>query len=305
MNEIHCPLCNCSAKTPHSASEFEGGRVVCAVCGDFFIPSEVWDDEFFNGEISARHKANISAWLQGKSRTKLDAELVRQLLDLRPPSVVSRLDNLLLALSQEPTSLDWIGINDKFRPVVWAQDYKELMVFIENLDQARWIVKAGTTAHCRITVEGWRRVEQLSQLAGSGSQCFVAMSFAPEMMPVYTGSIGPAITLAGYSEFRVDMSEHNGKIDDEIIAQIRRSRFIVADFTGHRAGVYFEAGFAKGLGLPVIWTCRKDDIDKLHFDIRQYNCLPWMSEDLRDFQKRLQYRIESILGRGPLTSASR
>ncbi|MFC1886373.1 hypothetical protein ACFLZM_04890, partial [Thermodesulfobacteriota bacterium] len=69
--------------------------------------------------------------------------------------------------------------------------------------------------------------------------------------------------------------QFNGKIDDEIIAQIRRSRFIVADFTGHRGGVYYEAGFAKGLGLEVIWTCNKNDIDKLHFDIRQYNCIDW------------------------------
>jgi hypothetical protein len=44
---------------------------------------------------------------------------------------------------------------------------------------------------------------------------------------------------------------------------------------GHRGGVYFEAGFAMGLGLPVFWTCRQDDLDKLHFDIRQYNCIDW------------------------------
>ena len=45
---------------------------------------------------------------------------------------------------------------------------------------------------------------------------------------------------------RIDRLEHNRKIDDEIIAEIRRSRYLVADFTGNRAGVYFEAGFALG-----------------------------------------------------------
>jgi nucleoside 2-deoxyribosyltransferase len=95
----------------------------------------------------------------------------------------------------------------------------------------------------------------------------------------------------------VDQVEHVGKIDDEIMVQIRKSRFIVADFTGHRSGVYFEAGFALGLGLPVIWTCRKDELSKLHFDIRQYNCIDWV--DAADLRKRLAFRIEAAVGVGP------
>lgn len=77
------------------------------------------------------------------------------------------------------------------------------------------------------------------------------------------------------------MKEHNNNICDEIIAEIRRSKFLIADFTGQRGGVYFEAGFAYGLGLPVIWTCKKDDVSNLHFDINHYNFILWeKSEDL-------------------------
>jgi hypothetical protein len=32
---------------------------------------------------------------------------------------------------------------------------------------------------------------------------------------------------------------------------------MVADATGARPSVYFEAGFADGLGIPVIWCCNK------------------------------------------------
>jgi len=39
-------------------------------------------------------------------------------------------------------------------------------------------------------------------------------------------------------------------------------RFIVADFTGQRGGVYFEAGYALGLRKPVIWTCKRDWFNK-------------------------------------------
>jgi hypothetical protein len=41
---------------------------------------------------------------------------------------------------------------------------------------------------------------------------------------------------------------------------------LVADFTGQRGGVYWEAGFAQGLGIPVIRTCKSDELWKLHFD---------------------------------------
>jgi nucleoside 2-deoxyribosyltransferase len=107
-----------------------------------------------------------------------------------------------------------------------------------------------------------------------------------------------SIADSAYKPHRVDNREHSDKIDDEIVAQIKRSRFILADFTKHRGGVYYEAGFAKGLGLDVIWTCREDDVDKLHFDIRQYNCILWNETDLDGFKNGITNRVEAVLGRG-------
>jgi hypothetical protein len=86
--------------------------------------------------------------------------------------------------------------------------------------------------------------------------------------------------------------------NDEIIAEIRRSAFLVADFTGHRQNVYFETGFAIGLARQVVWTCRKDQIKDLHFDIRQYNCIDW--ENAAELARRLRLRIEAMFCRGPL-----
>src|ERR671918_224130 len=123
------------------------------------------------------------------------------------------------------------------------------------------------------------RYEALQTQPSASAQGFVAMRFDESLGEAYTGGFEAGIRQAGYDSLRVDGVEHVGKIDDEIIAQIRRSRFVVADFTGHRAGFYFEAGFALGLSLPVIWSCRRDDIDKLHFDIRQFNCIDWTEPD--------------------------
>jgi len=93
---------------------------------------------------------------------------------------------------------------------------------------------------------------------------------------------------------RVDLKEHNEKICDVIVAEIRKSSFLVADFTGDRGGVYFEAGFAKGLGIPVIFSCQKGEWEeKLHFDTRQYNHIIW--ETPEDLKNKLKNRIMATI----------
>ncbi len=97
----------------------------------------------------------------------------------------------------------------------------------------------------------------------------------------------------GWQALHMGALEHNEKIDDRMIAEIRRSGLLVADLTGHRQNVYFEAGFAMGLGIPVIYTCREDEAsdDKVQFDTRQYKYIPWT--DPADLRQKLRERIEA------------
>jgi hypothetical protein len=153
-----------------------------------------------------------------------------------------------------------------------------------------------------LTPTGWERFETLNTKIIASHQAFVAMWFNASMTDAYNNGFGPAVTASGYKPFRIDNKEHVNKIDDEIIAEIRRSRFLVSDFTCEpekpRGGVYFEAGFAMGIGIPVIWTCRDTSINDLHFDTRQYNHIVW--KDAADLKSQLQNRIGAVLGDGPL-----
>ena len=134
------------------------------------------------------------------------------------------------------------------------------------------------------------------------SKAFMAMWFDDSMTKAWEQGFEPAIRGAGYEPVRIDQKEHVNKIDDEIIAEIRRSRFVVADFThgdnGARGGVYYEAGFALGIGIPVIFTCRKDVLEEIHFDTRQYNHIVW--EQPIQLREALQKRIGAVIGDGPL-----
>lgn len=148
---------------------------------------------------------------------------------------------------------------------------------------------------------GYARLAALDGSDSTSTQAFVAMWFDPSMVAAYDNGIAPAIRDAGYEPVRIDRKDHNNKIDDEIIAEIRRSRFVIADFTqgnsGARGGVYYEAGFAHGLNVPVIFTCRADALIDVHFDTRQYNHIAWQdADDLRD---RLAKRISATIGDGP------
>lgn len=171
---------------------------------------------------------------------------------------------------------------------------------------------------CSLTLSGWERVERQRKTIQSGDQAFVAMWFHPEMDAVFDDGIKPALLACGYSiPYRIDRTAHQNKIDDEIVANIRRSRLLVADLTGIRPNVFYEAGFAMGLGVPVIFTCAAahgghfvapspnqadvpdvisrrwfDQISDHAFDVRQYPTIAWA--DPAALAKALQHKIEAL-----------
>jgi hypothetical protein len=111
----------------------------------------------------------------------------------------------------------------------------------------------------------------------------------------YREGIRPAILETGFQPKWIKEVQENGKICDRIIAELRGSLFAVADVSGLRHNVFFEAGFAKGLGLEVIWTCRKRDFAKVKdmFDTRQYGHLVW--KDPGDLKQQLMDRIRATI----------
>ena len=184
-------------------------------------------------------------------------------------------------------------------------EFGELLFLLQYLEVAGWIQMedsgAGTLG-CTLTVDGYRQVADL-EVNPSSDRVFVAMWFDDSMVDARENGIKPAILNTGYIPRLINEKPDVDKIDDEIIGEIRRSRFLVADFThgdkGARGGVYYEAGFALGLGLTVIRSCRKDVIDRneLHFDVRQHYHIAWETPD--ELRIGLEARILALVGEGP------
>ena len=205
----------------------------------------------------------------------------------------------------QSTELDEVFAMKMWRAMAWSEssELREVFFLTKYLEEKSWIKKNSTAdpeIRIHVSIDGYRHINDSIKTVDP-AQAFVAIWFDDEMTNAYEEGIKKAVESAGYTPMRIDKKPDVNKIDDEIIAEIRRSRFLVADFThgkdGARGGVYFEAGFAYGLGLPVIYTCRKDKVFKLHFDTRQYYHIVW--EKPADLCRDLKNRIQALIGDGP------
>ncbi len=308
MEFSNCPICE-SSNAKIQVKE-DADYVECNRCGKFQITGST--KSIWKASLSSKRKmTNISSWIRENSNILIDSDRLNGLASLEAPSVTDRAYKLLIEVSKRQKSIsDYISVKyhqgDSCEPwlaVSWSLDEGELRyLFLHVLRDAYGYIETYGNAigleQVRLSPNGYKYLESRDSNVES-STGFCAMWFHESMQVIYLDAIVKGIRDAGYQPSRVDEVEHAGRIDDEIFASIKKARFVVADFTGHRGGVYFEAGYAQGLGLPVIWTCRKDEIEKLHFDISQYNCIDWTEDDLPKFSKRLMTRIEAVLGRGP------
>ena len=292
----------------HSARAAEG----------FVLPEVVLNSTLIH--MSDEQRARLTTWLidqrnQGNGQPLITEDIVRLAKDKLPLAPYIRVERLLRLIGEQTTV---VGTSydirmDNGSAYAWSESTSEgeIGFLIDYMIRKGWLDSQPrvTTvgfgeyeipALVRVTVDGRSRIaEQLVNV--DSAHAFIAMWFDESTAEALEKAINPAIEEAGFKPLRIDRMEHINKINDEIIAQIRRSRFLVADFThgedGARGGVYYEAGFAHGLGLPVIFTCKNDSVDKLHFDTNHYNHIVWTTPE--DLRKKLKNRILAVIGEGP------
>jgi hypothetical protein len=167
-------------------------------------------------------------------------------------------------------------------PLIAARDSSEFDVYLDHL------IQQGLLKLCRrlvdgnayqLTVPGWQAVEPIASSGGIPGRCFIAMSFDPSLSAAYESGIKRAVHTCGFEPICMKEISTNEGITDRILSEIRLAQFVVADFTGQRGGVYFEAGFARGLGRDVIWLCHRDDLKNVHFDIKHFGHVVWETPD--------------------------
>ena len=246
-----------------------------------------------------------------------------------PKTTINKLNRALCTIARIkslPNTFDTDIIISK--KCFWTESDREALYFTDMLVTSGLCVQTAGNGLGRIippitlTLDGWQRFEELEKIWQNSTTAFVAMWFDDDTK-IYEDAVYEAARQAGYEAVVIKNYDHNNFIMDEVINQINEAKFVIADFTciqekpeengkipgGVRGGVYFEAGYAKGLGKEVIVTCR-DDADskkRRHFDIDQLNTLFWSEKDGvlydcngNDFIHRLAERIKATVGKGKL-----
>ena len=313
----NCPICLSPLLNPTPLNSKDIYNIDCLRCGYFNI-IEAASDILHHNQLNSLQIANASGWIRYNQGIEISTSNLETLRTIPSPSVAEKANKLLLYLSKsyplpgQPIPHDFSKANANenekvfLLSIAWAIDFQEFSyLFDVYLVQTKGFLIQATPIKFLISPEGWAYIDSLNKINPESQIGFVAMRFHKETEALWTEAIKPGIENAGYEPKRMDRHEHNNRIDDEMIAMIRRSKFLVADFTEQRQNVYFEAGLALGLGLHVIWVCRKDEVEenKVHFDTRQYPFIRWEEGKLDDLKKALQYRIERTFGHGKYPSS--
>jgi hypothetical protein len=285
-----CPLCHGATIRGGGVHPVRGALTPmyeCYACGRYYVSSPEGLD-ILNGLADADRFVLSAlarkAWDEGAPLLLL-RDNIRETIEAAPRLTLGdRVDRLLLMLADRARDyLAPVTVNkDHDFPLVWALGPNGMNT-LHLIGQQRGLLKTGPD-QLVLTAEVWERIDALRAAQPDSRQAFVAMWFDKSLDDAWENGLKAGVERSRYFRaLRVNAVQHNDKIDDRIVAEIRRSGLVVADFTGQRGGVYYEAGFARGLGLRVISTCRENEKDKLHFDTRQYNHIFWSSPtDLAD-----------------------
>jgi len=314
-----CPIC----RSPMIKYAPAGGLLAnaqgewsadCPRCGIFHTTPKT-EAEWKGRKADETRTAAASGWLRHNPGSRiLTTADVDALCAVQIPDVERRGRFLLEEISRRNPSiggeinfsfqdtgiLPWLAVSysSKAAEVVYLLDryLRGEFEFIEWPQQNPAMLSTAI-GKVSITPKGHAFLASRSSQTGHGEIGFCAMWFGEEVQPLWQIVIEPGIRDAGFDPVRIDKLAHNAKIDDQIIAAIRASRFVVADFTGQRGGVYYEAGFAEGLGIPVIRMVRRDQIDELHFDTRQYFHLAWDHDALGEAKRALSSHILATIAK--------
>ena len=314
------PLCFFCERHPtvlEAAQQVDGYFYNCPFCGRYILEREaeqIIRDKYYH----KRHMiAGYLHYLKGKSNKTsiINADNYSNYLEngIIPKTVMEKLDKLLVhfylksdSIGEQYNLKDYINEPELF----FAKDNVELAVMLDELSQMGLIYSPirffdGGNINIggfSLTVHGCSHAENYISTTSLSKKVFVAMGFMDDLLQAKDEAIKPACSACGF-EADVVSQFHNGDITDKIISEIKASRFVVCDFTYGNQGAYNEAGFARGLGLPVICCCKREwfeEIDnhgarknKLHFDVEHLNMIFWSTHD--ELQEKLIDRIRATI----------
>jgi hypothetical protein len=248
-----CPICKLGSKEVRVWDYGERFTLECARCGNFTITGTA-------ARIAESKDLGpkLSAWIRDRTESgsevpEINSNTLNEVVAALPDYRVSEKQLLLLRSFERRTAfpgklIDVVSHLDY--PLAWASGEDELTYLLRALIERGFLRRTDGDPNLtdsfvfkfEITSAGWAFLEDHARPAAIADQVFVAMSFADEFTSAWRNGIETALRKAQFRPYRVDAAPHIDRIDTKIVSEIKNSRFLVADVTKQRPGVYFEAG---------------------------------------------------------------
>ena len=297
-----CPICKWGSNDVACHPDGPNVWVDCPRCGRFAL-----DKSWFTGvqgsgiaaKFDDRQKAVLGyairnsnpqkVWFEGDIRKAIEADHL--------PSFAEQVDNLILFLgSQQRSAGDRTELLYlKILFLIGSTDSLDVMFLVKGLIEEEFVVGTlGSQSACVVlTIRGWDRFSKLTKGVEVSNHGFMAMPFGYEYLTrVFYEHWKPASAQTGIPLERLDENPKAGSISNRMRVDIRRSKYLVAELTHNNAGAYWEAGFAEGLGKPVIYLCEKsffdDPANGVHFDVSHRQGVIWETERLEEAREQLK-----------------
>lgn len=291
MLEI-CPICSSQLKEcVRNPDGRDATRFSCPLCGEFVLsgsliatlPAKLAKDKDAATKLShairAMQQVNEGAELY---TTTLDA-ILRQSLP-RPREQADLLLRWLAENVDGPGETVWVE-PATHRSIIGAKTSEGFALILRHLYDVGLITGhlaegIGAPGRAQVTpsFDGWEYYEKLRQGGATYRKAFMAMKFGDvDLDHLLEMVLKPNTKQTGFELFRLDDIPRAGLIDDRLRVEIQASDFLVADLTHDNPGAYWEAGYAEGLGKPVIYTCEKEkfELQKTHFDTNHHLTVVW------------------------------
>lgn len=134
------------------------------------------------------------------------------------------------------------------------------------------------------------------KITSSLPECFVIMQFTDEFNMLYEEVIKPTCKSYKFHVVRADDNYTFGLIIEDITRSIREASVIIADITPNNLNVFYEVGYAHGIGKPTILLSERKR-EKLPFDISGFRTLFYDNTigGKSQVEQKLRKHLESIL----------
>lgn len=317
MTNGTCPVCKSLAD--HTALGRPAQVVDCPGCGQYEITFEANAVLPHILETTSGADAKLRHWLRkaqdAATRPLLESHLIDEIVsNATIPGAMEQANNFVVWLgrhsaypSQELNVPLILATAIMGAPTDGGYRYVRDYLVAENLVQDRSTKEERDRAGFKgvLTVQGWHRFAELDQRATDSRVIFMAMKYRDVLLDrVFTECFRPAVEQTGLKLRRLDDHPKVGLIDNRLRLEIRDSVMLIADLTYDNSGAYWEAGYAEGLGRPVLYTCLEGffrrtgefaDSGGTHFDTNHCFTVLWRPDSFHRAAEELKSAIRLTL----------